>query len=132
MTDSIMLAHAFERIGALEQRLNSLELFLAQGGAAPNELSYEGEGEVAEPTLPVAPHRFNYPIRATPDESCPDILELRKIRYAQYKVTIMQPFADPPQKLHTTMTRDELDDYIKSNPGENFGEWIVEIHMEGV
>lgn len=135
MTDPIMLAHAFERIGSLEQRLSSLEIFLSGGQLAPpqTDMGMEEMGDATpEQSLPIPPHRFNYPIKAVPDDLCPDIMELRKIRYAQYKVTIMQPFVDPPQKVYTTMTRDELDDYLKSNPGENFGEWIVEIHMEGV
>jgi len=130
-----MLAHAFERIGAMEQRLNSIEVFLTTGQPVQQPVESEYTEELVEDNTggPVAPHRFAYPIKAVPDtDNVPDITELRKIRYAQYKVTIMQPFADPPQKVVVDMTRDELDDYIKNNPGESFGEWIIGIEMEAV
>lgn len=131
MTDiAIMLAHALEKIGALEQRVSGVEVFLSTPHPTASEEEFDDEFEEAAPSQPL--HRFNYPIRATADEESPDIMDLRKMRYAQYKITIMQPFADPPQKVYSVMTRDELDDYIRSNPGENFGEWIVEIHMEGL
>lgn len=68
MTDSIMLAHAFERIGSLEQRLSSLEIFLSGGQIAPTQTDMgveEMEGNAPESTLPIPPHRFNYPIKAS-------------------------------------------------------------------
>ena len=118
-----LVAHSLERIGALEQRLRNIEYAVCNTPAVEEDES-EDEYEEGAPGYEIS-HRFKYPIMATANET--DLAEMREIRYSMYEVEIFQPFNEPPMRVETTMTRDELDDFIHADPGIAYGEFLVSV-----
>ena len=117
-TNELMIAEILKDIGAMSQRLNTIECLIYNKSTASEDDSTTIDLDERYS------HNFTYPVKAVGYEA--ETSHFRAIKSSTYKVTIAQPFSDPPAIVTVEMTRSELDDYIKRSPYD-VGEWLVEL-----
>jgi hypothetical protein len=108
--------HAAKDIGILTERINCLEevVFSLAHGKPP------ADDEES--------HRLSYPLIGKSAGSSESNANLcRTIAVSMYTVKVLKTVEGVPTLVEIEMTRNELDDYIASNPGKEFGEFITDV-----
>lgn len=119
MSDDSMLKCLFEEVGALKERISSLEQDI-----------YSDDEYDPDDTQSYTTH-FSYPMLASKVTEA-TTNHFRVIKNSMYKVYIAKPhFNEQDPDSHTLMeiemTRDELDSWIAHSPAERNGEYIYKL-----
>lgn len=127
MNVEVMLTQIIKDLGALEQRLTSLETFVCNHIAQRNEISKPIDESYDCDYDPI----FSYPMEASKVTEA-STNHFRCIKNSMYKVYIAKPHISPEDPdsrtiMEVDMTRDELDEWIDNSPGASYGEYIYKV-----